>query len=70
LEDLGEQCLRFDPSLALLVDQAVPLIQYAWKDRYPGEPEDPSREEAEAALAVALALCEDIVTRLPLKVCL
>lgn len=68
LEELGEQRLRFDPTVASLVDQVVPLTEYAWKYRYPGAPEDPSREEAEAALAVARALYEGIVTRLPLAV--
>ncbi|MBI4321189.1 MAG: HEPN domain-containing protein [Chloroflexi bacterium] len=53
LEELGEQCVRFDPALKPLADRSVPLTKYAWKYRYPGEPEQPTREEAESALALA-----------------
>lgn len=65
LEELGEACLRLDPSLRPLVDQAVPLTEYAWKFRYPGESEEPTRGEAEATLAVARAVCNAIRQRLP-----
>jgi HEPN domain-containing protein len=41
LEEPGEQCLAIDPSLREVVDQAVPLSEYAWKFRYPGEPLQP-----------------------------
>jgi len=37
LEEIGEQCLAIDPSLREIVDRAVPLSEYAWKFRYPGE---------------------------------
>jgi HEPN domain-containing protein len=53
LEEIGEQALDLDPTLKPLVDRAVPLTEYAWKFRYPGEPESPSREETEEALAMA-----------------
>jgi HEPN domain-containing protein len=52
LEELGEACLRLDASLAHLVDEAVPLSEYAWVFRYPGEPETPDLHECEAALSV------------------
>lgn len=65
LEELGEACLVLDPSLRAIVDQAVPLTEYAWRFRYPGEAESPSREEAEAALAVARAAVAAIRSRLP-----
>jgi len=68
LEELGEQCLDLDPSLKDLVDRAVPLTEYAWKFRYPGEPEEPSREEAEEALTTAQELFEAILSRLPSEV--
>jgi HEPN domain-containing protein len=68
LEELGEQCLRLDPTLELVVDKAVPLTKYAWKFRYPGESEEPSREEAQEALAIAREVYEAIVTRLPAEV--
>jgi len=37
LEELGEACLQLEPALRPLVDRAVPLTEYAWKYRYPGE---------------------------------
>lgn len=65
LETLGEACLRLDSTLRLLVDRAVPLTEYAWKFRYPGEAEGPTRDEAEHALAVAHEVFEAILVRLP-----
>jgi HEPN domain-containing protein len=43
------------------------LSEYAWKFRYPGEADEPQREEAEAALAAARNIYEEILTRLPAK---
>src|SRR5712692_10251667 len=43
LEELGEQCLKIEVALKMLIDRAVPLTEYAWKFRYPGEPEEPSK---------------------------
>jgi len=68
LEELGEQCLELDPTLSALVDRAVPLTEYAWRFRYPGEPEEPSLEEAEEALAIAQEVFEAILRRLPPEV--
>jgi HEPN domain-containing protein len=68
LEELGEQCLGIDPTLRPLVDKAVPLTKYAWKFRYPGEPEEPTRQEAESALALAREVYDVILTRLPEEV--
>lgn len=65
LEEIGEQCLRIDPTLRPLVDRSVPLTKYSWKYRYPGEPEEPTREEAEEALAVAQEVYDTILARLP-----
>ena len=53
LEELGEQCLRIDPTLREIVDRAVPLTEYAWRFRYPGEVFEPDRREVEDALEVA-----------------
>ncbi len=64
LEELGEQCLGVDPTLRQIVDRAVPLTEYAWRFRYPGEPESPTDEEARDALAVARAVSEAITARL------
>jgi len=68
LEELGEQCLDLDITLRDLVDQAVPLTEYAWRFRYPGEPEEPSGEEAQEALQLAQKLLEAILARLPEEV--
>jgi len=54
-----------EATLRSLVDQAVPLTEYAWKFRYPGEPEAPTRDEAERALAIAREAVEAILARLP-----
>jgi HEPN domain-containing protein len=65
LEEIGEQCLKLDPTLKDLIDRATPLTEYAWKFRYPGEPEAPSREEAEEALATARQVYQAVLARLP-----
>ncbi len=56
IEELGRACSAMDPGLGDLVDAAVPLTEYAWKFRYPGDVGDPTREEAERAVAVARKL--------------
>ena len=68
LEEVGEQCLTIDPSLRPFVDRAVPLTEYAWKFRYPGEPEEPTHQEAEEALAIAREVFDVILARLPNEV--
>ena len=65
LEELGEQRLTVDPALRQIIDRAVPLTEYAWKFRYPGEMEEPSRSEAEDALETARELYSAVVSRLP-----
>jgi HEPN domain-containing protein len=68
LEEIGEACLSIDTSLKDLVDQAVPLTEYAWKFRYPGEVEEPTQTEAQEALALARQVYEAILARLPEEV--
>lgn len=68
LEEIGEVCIRLDPSLKELADRAVPVTKYAWKFRYPGEPDQPSRKEVEAALAIATEVYREILARLPKEV--
>jgi len=65
LEELGRQCVALDATLGTLADQAAPLTEYAWKFRYPGESDEPTREEAEQALAAAQSVSEAILSRLP-----
>jgi HEPN domain-containing protein len=47
LEELGQQCVALDATLSTVADLAAPLTEYAWKFRYPGEP-DPSSVERPA----------------------
>jgi HEPN domain-containing protein len=68
LEELGEQCLDLDTTLMKLVDRAVPLTEFAWKFRYPGEPEEPSIQEVQEALQIALEVHKAVLARLPLEV--
>lgn len=64
IEELGQQCVALDPTLGLVVGQAAPLTEYAWKFRYPGEPDEPTREEAEEALATARNVYEVVLARM------
>lgn len=68
LEEIGEQCLDLDPSMRSLVDRAVPLTEYAWKFRYPGDADGPPRAEAEESLAVAREVYQGVLARLPVEV--
>jgi len=65
LVEVGGQCVEIDPTLEPLLRRAAPLTEYAWKFRYPGEPEEVSRDEAEEAIALAREVCEGILLRLP-----
>lgn len=65
LEELGEACLRLEPILQPLVDSSVPLTEYAWKFRYPGEEQASSRQEATDATAIAREVYDAITARLP-----
>jgi 2-polyprenyl-3-methyl-5-hydroxy-6-metoxy-1,4-benzoquinol methylase/HEPN domain-containing protein len=42
LAEIGRQCAETDPSLEPLLVRAARLTAYAWKYRYPGEPEEPT----------------------------
>ncbi|MDR7489637.1 MAG: HEPN domain-containing protein [Armatimonadota bacterium] len=68
LTELGERCALLDPGLEPLLRRAASLTDYAWRFRYPGEPEEPPREEAEEALAVAHEVYREILARLPAEV--
>jgi HEPN domain-containing protein len=54
-----------DSTLRPIVDRAVPLTEYAWKSRYPGEYEGATRGEAERALVIAREMFEAVLARLP-----
>ena len=65
IEEIGESCLVIDKTLAPIVDKAVPLTEYAWAFRYPGEPEIPSIEEAKESLALARLVYQSVLDRIP-----
>ena len=68
LEEIGRKAAAREPSLQRFVDRAGVLTEYAWKFRYPGEPDEPPRREAEDALALAREVFEAIIARLPAEV--
>ncbi len=65
IEELGEQCLALEERLRGHVDRAVPLTEFAWRFRYPGEPDALAVEEAEEAVSIARALYDAVVALLP-----
>lgn len=64
LVELGGQAAELEPSLEPLLRAAAPLTEYAWKFRYPGEPEEPTLVEARDAVALAHRVLEAVVSRL------
>ena len=68
LDELGEQCVGIDSSLAELVGRADALIKYAWRYRYPGAPHEPTPDEGRIAFNLAREVMDAILGRLPLEV--
>lgn len=68
LVELGEQCVGIDGSLEPLLRKAAFLTEYAWKFRYPGEAEEPEIAEADEAVALARAVFQAVIERLPEEV--
>lgn len=66
--EVGALCAEIDPSLLGILDRATPLTEYAWRFRYPGEPDEPSKEEASQALALAREVYDALLARLPEQV--
>jgi len=65
LEEIGAACIGFDATLEAVVARAVPLTEYAWRFRYPGELVEPGVAEAEEAVLVARAVYDAATERLP-----
>jgi HEPN domain-containing protein len=65
LRELGSACARLDESLRSVADRAEDLTPFASVFRYPGRWQPPSREEAEAALALAREVYDAVLARLP-----
>ncbi len=68
LAEIGRQCAEIDSSIEPLLVRAARLTEYAWKFRYPGDPDEPTREEAEKALALAREVFDAVLARLPPEV--
>lgn len=65
LAALARQCAALDKSISSVGHKTAGLTDYAWKYRYPGESEDPPRQEAESALGVAREVHDAVLARLP-----
>lgn len=64
LEKVGSQAVAVNPGLEPIVNRVTVLSEYASKFRYPGEPDEPTREETDQALALARELHEAIRSQL------
>ena len=65
LIEIAEPSWRLDGTLRAQLEAVLPLSQYAWKHRYPGEPLEPTREEAALAIRLAQVVHTAILARLP-----
>jgi HEPN domain-containing protein len=64
LGKLGNQAVQLDPSLEQLVDRIVDLSKYAWIFRYPGDPVQPTNEEASEVLGRATSVVDEVRLRI------
>ncbi|MFQ5720664.1 MAG: HEPN domain-containing protein [Acidobacteriota bacterium] len=65
LEELGASCEQVDPALKAVLDPAVPLTEFAWAFRYPGDHPTPTNEEARQGHDAARRAVAGTVARLP-----
>ena len=65
LARLGRECVTLDGTLESVCRRGDILTVYAWRFRYPGEPEEPTVEEARAAVALAREVYDAALARLP-----
>lgn len=65
LKVLGRLCAGLDPTLEDIGVKAGELTKYAFRFRYPGEPEEPTLEEAQAMLELATSVYRKVRERLP-----
>jgi HEPN domain-containing protein len=68
LAEIGRLCSSLDMSMESTCRRADHLTVYAWTFRYPGDVEEPSREEVEDALVLAREVYEAVLSRLPAEV--
>ena len=64
LEELGNDCCAIDETMAVLLEQADVLSDYAWKLRYPGANYTAELEEAETMFGIAGVIFREIEARL------
>jgi hypothetical protein len=65
LEEIGAACEVIDADLRSVIDPAVPLTEFAWAFRYPGDHPTPTIEEARQGLSTAVLTVAGVVARLP-----
>jgi HEPN domain-containing protein len=65
LEELGVACEALDETLKAALDPAVPLTEFAWAFRYPGDYPTPTVEEARQGLTTAVSAVAAVVSRVP-----
>jgi HEPN domain-containing protein len=68
LVELGEACAAIEPSFESLLRRAATLTEYAWKYRYPGDPEELTGQETEGARMLGHEVFQAIAARLPAEV--
>lgn len=64
LEKLGAICEQVEPTLKAVVDPAVPLTEFAWAFRYPGDHPAPTAEEARQGFDTAQRVVAAVVAHL------
>jgi len=64
LVELGRACTAIAPDLEPVLSWAAPLTEYAWRFRYPGDPEEPAVDEVRLALLIAQEALEAILAKL------
>lgn len=64
LNELGLQCAQVEASLEPLCRRVARLTTYAWIFRYPGQPGEPTMDEARSAISLVRELLRNIEARL------
>jgi HEPN domain-containing protein len=67
LDEIGQQCIAVNSSLADPMSRADVLTKYAWRFRYPGAPHEPTLEEAQMAFNLAREVMSSILGCLPFE---
>lgn len=62
---IGGLCVTTDMTLESLCLRAARLSIFAWAFRYPGDTEEPERDDVEEAIGLAREVFEGMLSRLP-----